>query len=58
MGQNPSFLLKSDCHNLIEISIEVVIGGVENKSEIITILNKYKDTLNNLSDSLDTESLD
>lgn len=31
---------------------------MERKSEIVVILNKYKNTFNNLIDSLDTESPD
>ena len=34
------------------------VGEVEGKSKIVAIFNKYKNTLNNLIDSLDTESLD
>lgn len=33
-----------------------MVGGVEKKSEITAILNKYKDTLDDLINSSDTES--
>lgn len=35
-----------------------MVREAEGKSEIATILNKYKDTLDDLIDRLDTESLD
>ena len=35
-----------------------MVGGAERKSEIVAIPNKYKDTLDDLIDSLDTEFSD
>ena len=35
-----------------------MVGEAEEKSEIAPILNQYKDTLDNLIDSSDTESPD
>ncbi len=35
-----------------------MVGGVEGKSEIAAIPNKYKDTLDDFIDSSDTESPD
>ncbi len=38
--------------------LKQVVGGAEEKSEIVAIPNKYKDTLNDLIDNSDTESPD
>lgn len=35
-----------------------MIWGVEEKSEIVTVSNRYKNTLHDFIDSSDTESLD
>ncbi len=38
--------------------LKQAVGGVEKKSEIAMIFNKYKDTLDDLMDSSDAESLE
>ena len=38
--------------------LKQVVGGAEGKSEIVAIPNKYKNTLDDLIDSSDTEFLD
>ena len=58
LGQNPSSVSKSNCHNLLEKSTQEDGWGGGGRSEIAAILNKYKNTLDNLIDSSDTKSLD
>ena len=64
MGQNPFFTSRSTPFSrqdqivtiLWKLVFKQVVGRVKEKSEITRISNKYKDTLDDLIDSLDTKS--
>ena len=58
LGQNPFSMSKSNGYNLLKTSIQIGGWGAKEKSEIVAIYNKYKNTLDDLINSSDTASLD
>lgn len=58
LGQNSPSILTLDCFNPQEISCHVGGWGEKENSEILAISNQYKNTLDDLIDSSDSESLD
>ena len=58
MSQNPPSTSRLNCHNFSETDIQAGSWGVKGKSEILAIFNKYKDTFDDLIDSLDMETPD
>lgn len=53
-----TFYVKIELSHFLEQVLKQAVGEAERKSQIIAILNKYKDTLDDIIDRLDTKFSD